>query len=83
MNYNILWLHVEFQILGVIIVSSLIDVVLVALLSLPVAYLWHVQLPLEVLGDDSPQEAEELHSGDWGVTQGERAGWGLVRRGSS
>ena len=37
MNYINLWLlYVEFQILGVIAASLLIDVVLVALLSLPV-----------------------------------------------
>ena len=28
-----------------------------------------VLLPFEVLGDDGAQEAERLHSSDWGVTQ--------------
>ena len=35
-----------------------------------------VQFPLEVLGEDSAQEAEGLHSVDWEVTQGDRAEWG-------
>ena len=30
-----------------------------------------VQFPLEVLGEDSAQEAKRLHSVDWGVTQGD------------
>ncbi len=37
-----------------------------------------VQVPLEVLGDDGPQEAEGLHSVNWGVTHGDRGGCGWV-----
>ena len=33
-----------------------------------------VQLPLEVLGDDGPQEAEGLCSVDWGVSKGDGGG---------
>ncbi len=35
-----------------------------------------VQLPLEVLGDDGPQEVEGVHSVEWGVTQSDWGGWG-------
>ncbi len=37
-----------------------------------------VQLPLEVLGYDGPQEEEGVHSVYWGVTQGDGGGWGCV-----
>ncbi len=37
-----------------------------------------VQLPLEVLGYDGPQDAEGLHSVNWGVTQGDGGKWGWV-----
>ncbi len=36
-----------------------------------------VQLSLEVLGGDGPQEAEGLHSVNWGITQGEGAAFFL------
>ena len=37
-----------------------------------------VQFPLEVLGEDSAQEAEGLHSVDWGVIQGDGDEWGCI-----